>query len=164
MVVFKGKHPDNFYESERRKLVAIINEEASQLETDLVSATPGDTGALRQGWTLKPASEKRLAAIVGQNKVHFLPLELGRKPGKGISQRGQESVAIWAQRKLGITGQEAKSFAFLLSRKYKQKGRPAEGFAGLAKPGDPAKPLSEITEPVGGPILNSFRRLNRRLR
>jgi hypothetical protein len=162
MVVFKGKKPDDFYKSERKKLVAVINEEATQLETNLVAATPGDTGALRQGWTLKPASEKGLAAIVGQNKVHFLPLELGRKPGTGISQKGQEAVSVWAKRKLGLTGQEAKSFAFLLSRKYKKFGRPAEGFAGLAKPGQPAQPIPN--EPVGGPILESFKRLNRRLR
>jgi hypothetical protein len=168
MATFKGPPPSVFFEQEKRKLIQIANEELAQLETELVEATPSDTGNLRQGWTIVPLTDKRLTGFVGQSKVHFLPVEIGRKPGSGISAKGQQSVATWAKRKLGLSAGEAKSFAYLLSRKYKAQGRPAVGFAGLANPGAPGgqgnrgakgdfKPVS------GGLIAKSFERLERRL-
>lgn len=164
-VAFKGDRPPEFYLKSRRELVSIINDEASRMETELVQATPGDRGGLRRGWTLKPATEDRLTAVVGQSSSYFLPVELGRRPGKGISQRGQEEVAKWALRNKIIARQRAaQSFAYLLSQKYKREGRPAVGFAGLAQPGSmPPSQLPTNLEPKRGPILDGFERLKRRL-
>ena len=162
---FSGPDPKAFYQATRRELVAIINEEATLLESELVQATPGDRGGLRQGWNFKPATEQQLSAVIGQSKSYFLAVELGRKPGSGISAKGQREVAKWAFRK-GIVGdpKEAKSFAYLLSRKYMREGRPAQGFAGLANKGDKApRSLTDNLVPVGGPILAGFNRLNARL-
>jgi len=165
-VKFSGQEPTNFYNKSKAELVAIVNQEAANLETALVEATPGDRGGLRQGWVFKPATESKLQAIVGQSKVYFLPLELGRKPGKGVSAKGQQELAKWSIRK-GITGdpKEAKSFAFLVSRKYKREGKTALGFAGLATEGAQASSvnLDEI-KPVGGPILEGFKKLTERLK
>lgn len=167
-VIFSGDDPTIFLRKTQREVVAILNEEASQLETDLVSATPADTGNLRQGWTLRPATILNKVAIVGQSKVHFLPTEFGRKPGKGISAEGQEAVSVWAARKLGLdnstVGGEADQFARALSQKYIRMGRPAQGFAGLAIPGTvPTGNPPENIKPVGGPIKAGFDRLRRRL-
>lgn len=164
-VSYKGPNATQFYFRQRRKLVQIVNEELAQLETDLVEATPADTGNLRQGWSIRPATETSLVGLIGQSKRHFLPVEMGRKPGSGISQEGQESVATWARRKLGLSGEEAESFAYNLSRKYFREGRPAVGFAGLAEPGQAGGQYgSGKLEPTnGGLIAKSFRTLDRRL-
>jgi hypothetical protein len=175
-VTFKGEKPSSFYQQTRRELVAIINEEATRIETELIQATPGDRGGLRRGWQFKPATEKRLVAVVGQSSSYFLPVELGRRPGKGISQRGQEEVAKWALRKKiiqrargqggrFIKSKAAASFAYMLSQKYKREGRPAVGFAGLGTPGEvPTSQLPPTFEPNRGPIFEGFERLRSRLR
>lgn len=162
-VTFRGTSPSEFDEEKRRELKNIINEEISELESNLVEATPADTGRLRQSWTARFASENNLEGVVSQSSKYFLPLELGRKPGKGISKSGQQSVAKWARRKLNI--EDGNSFAFLLSQKYKREGRKAEGFAGLAKPGsNPASNTGEDLKPVeGGLIKKAFDRLKRRI-
>jgi len=165
-VKFSGQEPSKFYKRSKAELLAIVNQEAANLETKLVEATPGDRGGLRQGWVYKPATESKPQAVVGQSKVYFLPLELGRKPGTGISAKGQLEVAKWAGRK-GITSgpKEATTFAFLLSRKYKREGKPALGFAGLATEGSRAGSVNlDDIKPVGGPILAGFKKLTERLR
>ncbi len=168
-VVYRGDSPEIFLKKTQAELVSILNEEASQLETDLVQATPADTGNLRQGWTMRAATISNQVAIVGQSKVHFLPMEFGRKAGKGISPEGQEAVSVWASRKLGLdnstVGGEADQFARFLSMKYKLFGKPAVGFAGLARPGEvPTGEPPANLEPVGGPIKSAFDRLRSRLR
>lgn len=163
-VTFRGVPPDGFYKKTIGELVSILNDEGTRLESELVRDSPGDLGGLRGGWVYKPATPTRLVGVVSNPIKHFLPLELGRKPGKGISAKGQAQVAKWAVRKGVVPANESKSFAFLLSRKYKAVGRPAEGFAGLAKPGQQAKPISEVLEPVGGPIKDAFDRLAARLK
>lgn len=165
---FKGPPPGDFFKTQRQRLIKVINEELAELEGNLVQATPADTGNLRQGWTLVPMTEKSNVGFVGQSKAHFLPVEIGRRPGSGISERGQESVAKWARRKLGLGAKESKSFAYLLSRKYQRKGRPATGFAGLATPGAPGgqgnRGAGGYFNPVPGGIIDrSFRTLRRRL-
>jgi hypothetical protein len=167
-VTYRGDDPTLFLRKTTKEVVAILNDEATQLETELVSATPADTGNLRQGWTMRPATPDRMVSIVGQSKIHFLPTELGRKPGTGISREGQDAVSVWAARKLGLdnstAGGEANQFAQALSRKYVSMGRPAQGFAGLATPGTTPKgsPPSNLV-PVGGPIKAGFDRLRNRL-
>lgn len=163
--IFRGDNPSTFLSKTMRELVAILNEEAAQMETELVESTPADRGGLRQGWTTKFATERNPVAVIGQSKNYFLSVELGRKPGSGISTEGQQAVALWATRKGVVeTTQEAKSLAYRLSEKYKREGRPAQGFAGLANPRStaPSSPPNNL-QPVGGPILAGFQRLRRRL-
>ena len=171
-VRFKGDKPQSFYKMARQELIAIINDEVTAMETELVQATPGDRGGLRRGWSIRYATSTRMSAAVGQSSSYFLATEIGRRPGTGISAKGQEEVAKWALRKKIIQpkGKQnkqsaAKSFAFLLSQKYKREGRPAMGYAGLAKPGSmPPSQLPDNLEPVGGPIMEGFNRLKSRLR
>lgn len=165
-VVYKGLPPEGFYKQTIGELVSILNDEALLLESELVRVTPdGVSGRLRGGWVMKPATQTRLVAIVSNPVKHFLFVELGRKPGTGIDQKGQASVATWAMRK-GVVdnAKDAKSFAGYLSKKYKAVGRPAVGFAGLAKPGQDAKPMGEVLEPIGGPIKDAFDNIRERLK
>lgn len=178
-VTYRGTPPDQFFEQQRREILRALNEESAELERSLVVATPsgvsGGGGGMRSTWSFLPANESTLTAVVGQSSRYFLPVEMGRKAGKGISKKGQQSVALWAKRKLGLRderstkrtrqgGVSAKTFAFLLSQKYKREGRPAVGFAGLAREGDAARSVGEIIDPVSGGIIDqSFQELKNRL-
>lgn len=158
-----GPPPEKWWTDQRQKLLRVLNEEAAQLESELVRVTPGDTGSLRQGWSLVPATKDQPRAIIGQSKIHFLPLEMGRRPGKGISQKGQKAVQRWAKRVMGLDEFEAEDFAINLSVRYWKYGRRAEGFAGLAKPGALAqKPKEEIYPVSGGVIARGLARLRAR--
>lgn len=166
---FTGKNPNQFFEDEYKDLVARVNAGASIVVAAATEATPvgvsGGGGGLRGSWVLIPATLDNPVATIGQSRVYFLPVELGRRPGKGISRRGQESVELWAKRKLGLTGTDAASFAFNLSQKYKREGRLAQGFLGLAKPGSPAPTsLPDSLDPVPGSVLeNAFKRVEKEL-
>lgn len=161
-----GLDPKQFGEQEIREIVRALNEESVKLESGLVKASPsGVSGQLRQSWQVIPASPSSPTAIIGTSSGYFLPVEMGRRPGSGISAEGQESVTLWARRVLGLSQQEGSSLAFLLSRKYKEQGRPAQGFAGLAKEGTiPSGDPGEDIEPLpGGMIEATFSRLSNRL-
>lgn len=164
-VAQKGVTPEQYYKQKIKDLVSVLNEEALLLESQLVQDTPsGVSGRLRQGWTMKPATENKPTAIVGQSSQYFLPVEMGRKPGKGISEKGQKSVTRWAKLVMGLNPKEAKSFAFNLSMKYKNQGRPAVGFVGLATPGTIPTNSQVPDNPIPGSLLEeSFQRLKNRL-
>lgn len=148
-----------------RSLVMVLNEELTNLETQVVENTPsGVSGRLRQSWKAVPATEKNPVAILGQSSNYFLPVEMGRKPGKGISEKGQKSVRRWAKLVLGLKPKDQKNFAFLLSLKYYKEGRPAVGFLGLAKPGSIPNNPNIPENPVPGSLLDqAFKRLQSRL-
>lgn len=162
-----GVDPDDLVDQLKRRIVTEINQSATDLYRSLSNDTPvGVAGQLRQGWQLHLASMNDPEAAIAQSNPYFLALELGRKPGKGISADGQAEVAIWASRVLGATPSEARGFAYLLSRSYKERGRPARGFAGLARPGDPPKTPSDLNDikPIkGGLISEAFKQLDARL-
>lgn len=171
----KGINASAYSEEKLRELVAFINEEATELESELVKDTPANFGRLKGGWVLTPATlkQKRPKAIINQSVSYFLPVELGRSPGKGISKNGQKDVARWAKLVLGLKESKTKSssvtpktFAFLLSQKYKKEGRPALGFVGLAKPGEiPSSTPNIPDEPVQGSLLyGAFDRIKANLR
>lgn len=167
-ITYTGTKPTAYFEKVRRDIIRVLNTEAAELERSLVQATPsgvsGGGGGLRSGWLFLPANDNNLVAVVGQSSRYFLPVEMGRFPGKGISKKGQVSLARWGKLKLGLGDQEARSMAFLVSRKYKREGRVAQGFAGLAREGDKAKSVGENIEPLAtGIIGKSFNELRQSL-
>lgn len=176
-VTFKGISPEEFARDKIKAFVNIANEEALELEGQLVEKSPANFGRLKGGWVFTPATEDKPKAIVNQSVSYFLPVEMGRAKGKGISKEGQTKVARWAKLVLGLRDERstkksrdnetsAKTFAFLLSQKYKREGRPATGFVGLAKPGDtPSSPNQKVPEnPVKGSILDlAFSRIRSRV-
>lgn len=160
-----GKPPKEAAEAKFTSLYRATVSWALSTESLLVKNTPvGIGGALRQGWSVNHARDGAGFAVeIVNSSSYLLAVEMGRRAGKGISVDGQRSVALWAQRKLGIDAEEAKGFAFLLSRKYKNEGRPAIGFIGLAAKGGAGG--REVPEkPIAGSLLhNQFRDLENRL-
>ena len=166
-VTTKGIPPERFYDDEYVRLLSLTNRAAALVVEKVTQATPvgvsGGGGGLRGSWVLSPATKRNPVASVGNSKKYLIPVELGRKPGSGISREGQKAVTLWARRKLGMGAKEAESFAFLLSRKYKLQGRLAQGFLGLAKEGDKApNNLPTELDPVrGGLLADVFTQIDR---
>jgi len=150
----KGIPPDRFYRAIREGTKEVIDTEMLQLERIAVQRSPsGVSGSLRQRWNYTPFDGKQ--ATLGQSQRYFLPVELGRKPGKGISEVGQRAVARWAKLKAGITDpKDARSFAYLLSEKYKRKGREPQPIIDL-QPNLEPKP--------GGELDKAFKEIDRGL-
>ena len=153
----KGLSPSEYGQDKVRGLTNALNKASTGLYGEIVKSMPvGVGGRLQRSWTLSPASESNPQTIIGTNSQYFLSVEMGRKPGKGISREGQDSVALWARRKLSLSGEEAKSLAFLLSRKYKKEGRKAAGLIGLAQPGSQGETIpQDLSLAVQGSLLNS---------
>lgn len=158
----KGPDPNQYYRDQLEFLVGAINRVGANLNREIVRATPvGIGGELQRSWSFNAATRDNPIATVGSSSQYLLPVELGRKPGKGISAEGQTSVQLWARRKLQLSPAEAKGFAYLLSEKYKREGRPAQGFMGLAKPGQPGGQDPEIVQ--GGIVDRHFRLMDAEL-
>jgi hypothetical protein len=149
----RGIPPDKFFRRIKEGTKEAIDTEMLQLEKLAAEATPVNFGALKQGWFYTPFNGSQ--AVLSQSKSYFLPVELGRKPGKGISAVGQKAVARWAKLKLGITEpKSAASFAYALSQKYKREGRPA----------NPVINLDRNLEPIPGGLLDkTFKEIDKAL-
>ena len=154
-----GPPPKEYAVKINKAVVRTVNTGMIALQSKLISDSPVDVGILKNAWNFIPATSVLPKAIIGTSSAYFLPTEMGRKPGKGISAEGQQNVQAWAQRVLGKSEKDSKGFAFMLSRKYKREGRPALGFAGLATPGSIPSGASgdEIKEITGGTISNAFK-------
>jgi hypothetical protein len=177
-VTYTGISPQEFAQEKIKAFVNIANEEGLQLESELVESTPANFGRLKGGWVFTPATEAKPRAIVNQSVSYFLTVEMGRAKGKGISKEGQVQVARWAKLVLGLKDQKSKrtvkkqgqvtskTFAYLLSQKYKREGRPAVGFVGLATPGKvPSKLGQKVPDNlVPGSLLDvAFKRIKARV-
>lgn len=158
----RGTPPDRYIESYLDRIDRSFKEALRDSYEDIREATPvGASGQLKAGWKLilPPKIGKRPASIT--NTVPYLvPVELGRKKGKGISVAGQLSVKQWAQKVLGLDADSAQQFAQELSDKYKKYGRKAQGFLGLAREG--AEGGGRIpNKPISGSILDHcFKKLD----
>lgn len=148
-VRYVGKNPEQFWQDRSGEIKVVVNEFLFNLESQAASRTPsGVSGQLRGRWKVLPFNGK--TGALQQPQSYYLPVELGRKPGKGISEKGQQAVARWAKLKLGLSQREAKSFAYLLSRKYKLQGRKPQPILDLRDP--------ETAQP-GGLLDRSFKKL-----
>lgn len=162
----RGTSPKQYGQEQIGGLLKIINLQGAKINRQATKTSPvGVGGLLRGSWVFSPARPSNPVAVVANSREYFLPVEVGRKPGKGVSRKGQAAIALWAQRVLGVSAKEGKSIAYLLSRKYKSQGRPAQGFLGLAKRGSiPSGDLPPTVEPVRGSLLDrNFKELGRRL-
>ena len=160
----RGPSPDEYISEQRQHLATLLTKAALNLSAEVTKAMPvGTAGELQRSWTPYPATPDTLKAGLSTSSAYFLPVELGRKPGKGINRQGQEAVTLWARRKLGMDPKRAVGFAYQLSEKYKREGRPAQGIIGLASRGDRAGDRLP-TDPVPGSILaKAFQTLDNEL-
>lgn len=148
--------PRKYGEQQIRQVLTVMARNGTEIFRQLSKKTPvGIGGRLQRSWSISLPTLENPVLAIGTNSQYFLPLEMGRLPGRGISREGQDSVALWARRKLSLPESEARSFAFLLSRKYKQQGRPATGFTGLASPGSLGEDIpTTLDQTVRGSILH----------
>ena len=159
--------PSEYLEFQQRQILQLLNTVAGEAYREIVRAMPvGVGGELQRSWVYIPGSLQNPIALIGTNSQYFLPVEMGRVPGKGISKEGQESVALWAKRKLGKSPQESRSFAYLLSEKYKREGRDAQGLIGLAPQGSQGQKIpADLDATVTGSILHKqFKKLEAELK
>lgn len=155
----KGTPPKAFGEAEFRQIVLTLNKIGTEAYREMTKATPvGVGGRLQRSFTLSLASTENPVLAIGTNSGYALAVEMGRKPGSGISKEGQDSVKLWARRKLGLPTREASSFAYLLSRKYKHQGRGAQGNWGLAQPGSQGQdvPVSLANTQTGSILHKAY--------
>jgi hypothetical protein len=158
--------PSEFLEYQQRQILQILNTEAGSAYREIVRAMPvGVGGELQRSWIFIPGSLGNPTAIIGSSSSYFLPVEMGRVPGKGVSREGQESIQLWARRKLSMSPQESRGFAYLLSEKYKREGRGAQGLIGLAAQGSQGSQIpSELAATISGSILHKlYQELERKL-
>ena len=95
----------------------------SVLEQAVTVRTPvGVSGAagLRGGWSQQVSGTPALQVGELHNPLDYAwAIEAGRKPG---NMPPPDSLLLWVTRKLGVTGQAAKSLAFVIARSIGQKG------------------------------------------
>lgn len=78
-----------------------------------------DLGTLKNSWRVERIDN---GAIVYSDCPYAGIIELGARPHK-VSKEGQEGIAQWAIRKLGVDEKEAHSVAFLICRKIALVGQ-----------------------------------------
>lgn len=84
-------------------------------------AAPVDSGQLGQSFGSDPASPTGGIEILGQDSEvgingrvfsslpHAIVMDEGRRPGQPINRAGIDAIGLWAQRKLGLSAEEAKT-------------------------------------------------------
>jgi len=81
----------------------------------LTRRTPVDTGQMKNSWQVK-------GDILLNDAPHAGVIEEGARPHK-VSKEGIEAIARWAQRRLGVSEEEARGVAFGVARKLAKEGQ-----------------------------------------
>jgi len=114
-------------------------------------AAPVDSGTLAQSFGADPATATGGIDILGTDVVagvsgrvfsslpHAIVMEDGRRPGAPINRAGIDAIGLWAQRKLGLSSDEADSAKWAIASSIVGHGIEGKKFAeqgfNAAKPG-----------------------------
>ena len=116
-----------------RELLAATNEGLMLLRHQLDSTIPrgwgGRSGLGMAGSITSDAFSTPTGAlgVIGTSVSHAPVVELGRRPGKGVSEQGRVALGAWVMAVLGVTDpKRVKNIAFLISQKIKREGLPAQ--------------------------------------
>lgn len=107
----------------------VMDDIAKLLEGKVVEKTPkgvgGNAGLMGSihGGAVKYG--EGVQAIIGTSLEYGKVIEYGRRPGTGVSMEGQESIALWAKKKWGLSDKKAKSAAYAIARKITLHGMKA---------------------------------------
>lgn len=95
----------------------------------LSDASPvGVTGNLAQSWSADPATDMGGVEIIGvdldagitgrisSSLPYAIVMDQGRRPGAPISREGIDAIGYWAQRKLGMSADEANSAKWAIAQ------------------------------------------------
>jgi len=111
----------------RRELLATAKASTLHLEGQVKDRIPAASGKTRESVHSDAFSTPvGVIGTVGSSMATATFLELGRKPGSGVSREGQEALGQWAKEKLGVSEKEVRNVVFLISRKIKKKGLEAK--------------------------------------
>lgn len=93
---------------------------------------PVDTGDYRRAWAAEPTPAGAIFYSTASPAVKAGVIERGRRAGKGIPL---EPLAEWVRRRLHVRDRaNARSIAFLISRKHRREGRKGLGVMKRAHP------------------------------
>lgn len=103
----------------RSESSAVMDVVVRRLESEVVSRTPqgvgGEAGLAGSIFGEVEAGMHRVTGIVGTPLEYGEVVEFGRRPGKRMPPVAP--IALWAQRKLGVSADEAESVGFAIARK-----------------------------------------------
>jgi hypothetical protein len=100
-----------------------------------------NTGALAQSWGAgmelvgSPESTSGIYGRVFSALPYALPMDLGRRPGSPISRAGVDAIGKWAERKLGLSAEEADKAKWGIAVSIIQRGIEGKHYVddGIAK-------------------------------
>lgn len=143
-------------EASREARVAKITECLLLVERETVRGTPYGAGPihLREAWTDKvDVSGSKVVGIFGNPLEHGEPVEMGTKPH--FPPTGP--IQFWVEKKLGLSGKEAASAAFLIARAISRRGTKAVKMLEKAV-GDNEGRLTAILQEIPGEIARRMGR------
>lgn len=101
-----------------------------------------DSGALAQSFTADPATPTGGIELLGVNLAageiggrvfsslpYAVVMNDGRRPGAPISREGIDALGLWAQRKLGLSAEEADRAKWAIANSIVAQGIEGDGFA-----------------------------------
>lgn len=121
---------------ELNQVTLSVMELAIQLVAGYVSDNaPVDSGGLAQSFGAYPATVDGGISITGEiqsgitartfsSLPHAIVMNDGRQPGKPISRVGVDALGLWAQRKLGLSAEEAERVKWAIANAIIKRGIP----------------------------------------
>lgn len=113
-------------------------------------AAPVDSGQLAQSFGADPATPTGGIEVLGTDLIagvsgrvfsslpYAVVMEDGRRPGAPISRAGIDAIGLWAQRKLGLSADEANQAKWAIANVIVAQGIPGKKYADqgfdMAKP------------------------------
>lgn len=102
---------------------------------------PVDSGLMAQSFGADPATETGGIQVLGTDLLagisgrifsslpYSIVMEEGRRPGAPISRAGIDAIGLWAQRKLGLTAEEASEAKWAIANTIVAQGIEGKKFA-----------------------------------
>lgn len=132
-------------------------------------AAPVDSGNLAQSFGADPATATGGIEVLGTDVVagvsgrvfsslpYAIVMEDGRRPGAPINRAGIDAIGLWAQRKLGLSADEAASAKWAIAANIVAHGIDGKQFARLgfesARPGVESM-FADLAQAVGAALTS----------
>lgn len=133
------------------------------------AGTFSDTGNLAQSFGADPATATGGIEVLGTDVVagvsgrvfsslpYAVVMEDGRRPGAPISRAGIDAIGLWAQRKLGLSADEAESAKWAIATSIVNYGIEGKQYARIAF--DAAKPgldaiFADLSATIGAALVS----------
>jgi len=88
----------------------------------MIKVSPVAFGILRNSWQQRPArvEDKKVIGTVSSSATQAVIIDDGARP----HFPPVDAIALWAQRKIGLSREEAKKAAFPIARRINRRGLP----------------------------------------